>query len=80
MLLVYGRSPLFFYVVHFPTIVLLGVVMRAAQGSPRDHKGVPIYVCLFVWMFVVLPVMFFATRTYGMFKGKTGPNSLWRFF
>ena len=79
VLLAYGRSPLFFYMAHFPLIVILEVIAYAAQGSPPDRKGVPIWVSFLLWLCVVLPVMYAATRRYGQFKATTGPNSLWRF-
>ena len=79
VLLVYGRSPLFFYMTHFPLIVVIEVVAYAAQGSPKDHKGVPIWASFLLWFCFLLPVMYLATHRYGQFKATTGPNSLWRF-
>ena len=46
----------------------------AAQGSPPDRKGVPIWVWFLLWLCVVLPVMYAATRRYGQFKATAGAN------
>lgn len=78
VLLVYGRSPLMFYITHFFFIEIASLCIYAAQGSPANHKGVPIWGSLLLWLFVVLPLEFLVTCRYGRFKGTTSPNSLWR--
>ncbi|KAH9261903.1 hypothetical protein BASA81_000559 [Batrachochytrium salamandrivorans] len=71
-LLVFGRTPLFFYVVHFWLIMLLQAVFRAAGSGKFDLP----YLWL-VWL-GVLSCMFVACRRFAAFKHTTPANSLWR--
>lgn len=75
-LLVFGRTPLFFYALHFWVIAVAESMFRLPE--PPSGKFNLEYV-LFVWM-GVLVVMYFACKRYYQFKSKTHPTSLWRIF
>lgn len=72
VLMVYGRTPLFFYVLHF--WMLGGIAAILHVWTPGLFLG---YVPL-IWFGLVL-VLFFACRAYGTFKNSTPQESLWRF-
>ena len=73
MLLVFGRVPLFFYVLHFWVYAALRIVLGVCGVD-----GVPIS-AVFPLYVAVLVLLFFACRRYGAFKQTTPPESLWRF-
>ena len=68
--LVFGRTPLFFYILHFNIWGALGVLVFS--------NGLPLRQIVPVWM-AVLCLLYPLCDAYGHFKGRTGPNSLWRF-
>ena len=70
--LVFGRAPLFFYMLHFWLYCIVAMGMHAA-GS----EGVPLPWCLPFW-FTALVLLFFVVRPYGAFKARQHPDSLWR--
>lgn len=70
-LVVYGRAPLFFYLVHF---VVLFVVARAFFP-----EAAPIGMVYVVWP-LLLGVMYPLCRWYGNFKLQRPADSLWRIF
>ncbi|KAM7184707.1 hypothetical protein V8F20_012108 [Naviculisporaceae sp. PSN 640] len=91
VLLVYGTSALFFYVVHIP---LLGLIAEAVfipwLGHEMDFEdvisggekaiGVDNLWGFFANWAVVLALLYPACRWYGSFKRGRGVDSIWRFF
>eukprot|EP00053_Salpingoeca_punica_P009380 m.84057 g.84057 ORF g.84057 m.84057 type:complete len:478 (-) comp15004_c1_seq2:1435-2868(-) len=73
IILIYGRSPLAFYIVHFWIIGLLALVIYSASGEP----GVPLPYVVPIWAGMVF-VLYFLCRWFGAFKSKKSPDSLWR--
>lgn len=75
--IVFGRTPLIFYVVHFYWVQLIACVIYAFQGS-TGHGGVPLLWIIPLWLFIVLPPLYPMCVKYGKFKNSTSPDSLWR--
>ncbi|KAH9261535.1 hypothetical protein BASA81_000191 [Batrachochytrium salamandrivorans] len=75
-LLVFGRTPLFFYALHFWIIAMFEAIMRVPVHPSGKFN---LEYVLFVWM-LVLVVAFFACKRYYKFKSTTSPTSLWRVF
>ena len=69
-LLVFGRTALFFYVVHIYVYALSGFVF------PTGAELAPAYL---VWL-IGLVLLYPLCRWYEGFKQKRAPNSIWRFF
>jgi len=69
-LMVFGRTALFFYLVHLYLYALSGFVFT---------KGVSLGVVYGVWL-VGLVVLYPLCRWYGRFKAGTAPDGVWRFF
>jgi uncharacterized membrane protein len=68
-LIVFGQTPLFFYLVHFYVFALCGVaVFREATSLQGAYV---------VWA-VVLAALYPACAWYRRFKFSKGPGSLWR--
>jgi uncharacterized membrane protein len=73
-LLVFGRTPLFFYTCHFFVIGLLEAVCRLPDPPTGKWR---LEAVLLVWA-MVISIMYFACKRYGEFKAKTSVDSLWR--
>jgi uncharacterized membrane protein len=71
-LLVYGRSPLFFYVLHLYFFALIGLVFASRGGSG-------LAVMYPIWLAVLIP-LYFLCRWYGDFKRIKPAGSIWKFF
>ncbi|KAK4231074.1 hypothetical protein QBC38DRAFT_258346 [Podospora fimiseda] len=88
VLLVFGTSALFFFVVHMFVAIGLGqVVIRLIGhdvGRPDFFSGEP-YGVDQLWAFfmtwgLLLGIMYPLCKWYGGFKRSKGPDSIWRFF
>jgi hypothetical protein len=90
VLLVFGTSALFFYVVHLFLLFALGAAWIAAVGHKLESKdpftnepggiGVDqIWAFLTNWV-LALAILYPLCRWYGRFKKTQGVDSLWRFF
>jgi uncharacterized membrane protein len=75
-LLVFGRTPLFFYIAHFWLIQVFEAMFRIPD--PPSGKF-PLLGVLLVWAFVIA-VMYQLCIRYLRFKSSTDPASLWRMF
>ncbi|KAK0734640.1 hypothetical protein B0T26DRAFT_689191 [Lasiosphaeria miniovina] len=89
VLLVFGSSALFFYVVHLFVIFGFGAASRALMGSPASFQdplddaptiGVPSLYVYWAHLTLALALLYPLCRWYGAFKQTKGPNSIWRFF
>ncbi|KAK3933936.1 hypothetical protein QBC46DRAFT_400899 [Diplogelasinospora grovesii] len=89
VLLVYGTSALFFYVLHIFLLFALAVPVIAWLGHPvKDNDpwtGEPAVGVDQLWAFfgnwaVVLAILYPLCRLYGNFKRTREPDSIWRFF
>lgn len=69
-LLTFGRSPLFFYIVHLYLFALIGFAFPNGTTLPR------MYLVWVAALFALYPVC----RSYERFKHHTTPDSLWRLF
>jgi uncharacterized membrane protein len=69
-LLVFGRTPLFFYIAHL-------YLFAAVTFALPDNLGMPLMYAL--WL-LGLAVLYWPCRRYGRFKGRRRPESVWRFF
>jgi len=67
---VYGKSPLFFYVVHLYVYALIAIPFPMGTGYPMLYAA---------WLVGLIP-LFFACRRYTAFKLSKSPESLWRLF
>jgi ribose/xylose/arabinose/galactoside ABC-type transport system permease subunit len=74
MLLVYGQSSLFFYVVHFWMLSAIARIIEAMCGQPN---GVLLQYVIPPWI-MLLVIMFVLCYFYRRFKMTTSPDSLWR--
>ncbi|KAM0449512.1 hypothetical protein ACHAO4_007532 [Trichoderma viride] len=90
LLLSYGTSSLFFYVVHICIVMSpIGQLMISIFGqdtdhgsptNPETHKGVTnLFVYFAIWLALLL-VMWPACHYYSRFKSTKHADSLWRFF
>jgi len=70
--LVFGRTPLFYYVIHF---LLCGVI---AAFIHLACDGLYLPYSLLIWAGLVT-FLFFLCEPYGRFKNQTASESLWRF-
>lgn len=75
-LLVFGRVPLFFYLVHMWLIQMTEAFMRIP--SPPTGKF-PLYGVPVLWV-VIVSIMYLACARFLAFKQTTEPSSLWRMF
>jgi uncharacterized membrane protein len=71
-LLVFGRSALFFYLVHLYLYTIMGFPFAGRGGS-----GIPL---MYVFWLLGLLILYPLCVCYGEFKQKKGPASIWRFF
>lgn len=82
-LLAYGGQPLFFYLAHFWTIYLIIAVLRisGAVDGLADANGlhVGLGAIFFGSWFALLCVMYPLCLSYGRWKQKQGPDSVWKF-
>ncbi|KAK2073193.1 hypothetical protein P8C59_007491 [Phyllachora maydis] len=91
-LLAFGRSALFFYVVHMVLLTLTGPLFVALlghdgtgfrdpmTGRPVDGPAVDQLWGYFGHWVVVLAIMWPLCEWYAAFKSRTGVHSIWRFF
>jgi hypothetical protein len=90
LLLSYGTSSLFFYVVHICIVMSpMGQLMirifgqetdHASPTDPENYKGVTnLFVYFAIWLALLL-VMWPACHYYSRFKSTKHADSLWRFF
>lgn len=89
VLLVYGTSALFFYILHIFVLFGLGKVMIALVGHPvefpnpltgEDAVGADQLWAFFATWAMCLVVLYPLCRWYGTFKRAKRPDSIWRFF
>jgi uncharacterized membrane protein len=71
-LLVYGRSPLFFYILHLYVFAFIGLVFASRGGSG-------LAVMYPIWL-AVLILLYPPCRWYGEFKRRKPVESIWKFF
>ena len=71
-LLVFGRSPLFFYILHLYFFAFIGLLF-AARGGSGLAAMYPI------WLGVLI-ILYPLCRWYGDFKRRKSADSIWRFF
>ena len=71
-LLIFGRSALFFYILHLYFFAVIGLFF-ASRGGSGLAAMYPI------WL-VVLIMLYSLCQQYGNFKGKKSVDSIWRFF
>jgi len=71
-LLVFGRSALFFYILHLYLFAIIGLFF-ASRGGSGLALMYPIWL---VGMFILYPLCLY----YGNFKKKKSADSIWRFF
>jgi uncharacterized membrane protein len=73
-ILVFGRSALFFYLVHLYLYGVIGLV------AGRWYPGGSGWLLMYVLWAIGLAILYPMCRWYGEFKRRKGPNSLWRLF
>lgn len=71
-LVVFGMTPLFFYLVH---LYLYGFI-----GRTRFPDGTPSILAMYPWWLVGLVILYPLCLLYRRFKNSRTPNSIWRFF
>lgn len=78
IVLVYGTSPLAFYVSHFWLISLASLMVCVITGPGATcTPGVPLGYCVFVWLGILI-IEQGICHAFGSFKAKKDPDSLWR--
>ena len=90
LLLDFGSSALFFYILHLVVAAALGGVLTALFGTERDFpnplepdareksiESIPVFFA--TWAAVIL-IMWPLCRWYGRFKSQKPVDSVWRFF
>jgi len=71
-LLVFGRSALFFYIIHLYIFAFIGLFFSPGGGSSLT-------IMYPIWL-AALIILYFLCQWYGNFKKRTSPDSIWRFF
>jgi uncharacterized membrane protein len=71
-LLVFGRSALFFYIIHLYLFAFIGLFFASSGGSG-------LVIMYPIWL-AVLIVLYFLCQWYGNYKKQKPPGSIWRFF
>lgn len=69
-LLVFGRVPLFFYIVHLYLYLVIGFAFPSGTGFLMMY---------FAWL-VGLLILYPLCQWYGRFKRRQAPDAIWRFF
>ncbi|KAK6824951.1 hypothetical protein PG987_012445 [Apiospora arundinis] len=89
VLLTYGTSALFFYIVHQILLFSAGAVIAhffgRETGETDPFTGEPGVVVESLWIYwglwaAALTVLYPLCKWYGGFKKTKGPDSIWRFF
>ncbi|KAK7948480.1 Membrane protein [Apiospora aurea] len=89
ILLTYGTSALFFYLVHQIILFSAGAVLARFFGRETDETdpftGQPALVVENIWIYwglwaTALAILYPLCKWYGGFKKTKGPDSIWRFF
>jgi len=70
-LLVFGRSALFFYIVHLYLFAVIGLFFASSGGSG-------LAIMYLVWL-AALVILYFLCQWYGNFKKRKSADSIWRF-
>jgi uncharacterized membrane protein len=93
ILLVFGRVPLFYFVVHFYLIHVLVIIVTAAQGydltkisfgafqfgPPVTAGSLPTW-CIYPIWFAIVAVMYPLSRWYGRYKASNPEKTFLRYF
>ena len=69
-LLIFGKVPLFFYIVHLYLYLIIGLLFPSGTGT------LMIYVTWLLGLVILYPLCLW----YGHFKQSKAPDSIWRFF
>ncbi|KAK8006645.1 hypothetical protein PG991_012942 [Apiospora marii] len=89
VLLTYGTSALFFYIVHQLILFSAGAVLTSffgrETGKTDPFTGQPAVVLENVWIYwglwaTALAILYPLCKRYSAFKKTKGPDSIWRFF
>ncbi|KAJ2976147.1 hypothetical protein NQ176_g5114 [Zarea fungicola] len=90
ILLDFGTTALFFYIVHLPVLFLVGTGVAALFGHETGHtlpggpmltdRGIDNIFGYFATLVLCLLIMWPLCRLYGRFKATKPSDSLWRFF
>jgi uncharacterized membrane protein len=70
--LVFGRSALFFYIVHLYLFAVIGLFFASSGGSS-------LAIMYPIWL-AALVILYFLCQWYGNFKKRKSTDSIWRFF